>query len=147
VLSQNTDSPAVIQTAEEKGVYAFGWDSDMSRYGPKAHLVASTLNWSKYYTEAVKQVLDGTWKPAETLWGISEGMVVLTALSPAVPAATAKIFEEKKQAINSGKLLPFAGPILGQDGTVKVAAGTSMPMKELMSLNYYVKGVEGSIPK
>jgi simple sugar transport system substrate-binding protein len=147
VLSQNTDSPAVIQTAEEKGVYAFGWDSDMSKYGPKAHLVASTLNWSKYYTEAVKQVLDGTWKPAETLWGISEGMVVLTALSPAVPAATAKIFEEKKQAIASGKLLPFAGPILGQDGAVKVAAGAVMPMKELMSLNYYVKGVEGSIPK
>lgn len=147
VFSQNTDSPAVIQTAEEKGVYAFGWDSDMSKFGPKAHLVASTLNWSRYYTEAVKEVLAGTWKPTDTLWGMKEGMVVLTPLSPAVPPAVAKIFDEKKQAIISGKLLPFAGPIVDQAGVVKVAAGSVMPLKELLSLNYYVQGVEGSIPK
>jgi simple sugar transport system substrate-binding protein len=147
VLSQNTDSPAVIQTAEEKGVYAFGWDSDMSKFGPKAHLVASTLNWSRYYTDTVKDVLAGKWKPATTLWGMKEGMVVLTPLSPAVPAAVAKVFEEKKQAIISGKLVPFTGPIVDQAGVVKVAAGAMMPMGELMSLNYYVQGVEGSIPK
>lgn len=147
VLSQNTDSPAVIQTAEEKGVYAFGWDSDMSKFGPKAHLVASTLNWSRYYTDTVKSVLAGTWKPATTLWGMKEGMVVLTPLSPSVPAAVAKVFEEKKQAIISGKLVPFTGPIVDQAGVVKVAAGAMMPMNELMSLNYYVQGVEGSIPK
>lgn len=147
VLSQNTDSPAVIQTAEEKGVYAFGWDSDMSKFGPKAQLVASTLNWSRYYTDTVKAVLAGTWKPAETLWGMKEGMVVLTPLSPSVPAAVAKVFEEKKQAIISGKLVPFTGPIVDQAGVVRVAAGAMMPMKDLMSLNYYVQGVEGSIPK
>jgi simple sugar transport system substrate-binding protein len=147
VLSQNTDSPAVIQTAEEKGVYAFGWDSDMSKFGPKAHLVASTLNWSRYYTDTVKEVLAGTWKPTQTLWGMKEGMVVLTPLSPSVPAAVAKIFEEKKQAIISGKLVPFTGPIVDQAGVVKVAAGAMMPMGELMSLNYYVQGVEGTIPK
>lgn len=147
VLSQNTDSPAVIQTAEEKGVYAFGWDSDMSKFGPKAHLVASTLNWSRYYTDEVKQVLAGTWKPTDTLWGMKEGMVVLTPLSPAVPAAVAKVFEEKKQAIISGKLVPFSGPIVDQAGVVKVAAGSVMPLKDLLSLNYYVQGVEGSIPK
>lgn len=147
VLSQNTDSPAVIQTAEEKGVYAFGWDSDMSKFGPKAHLVASTLNWSRYYTDTVKEVLAGKWKPASTLWGMKEGMVVLTALSPSVPAAVAKVFDEKKQAIISGKLVPFTGPIVDQAGVVKVAAGAMMPMSELMSLNYYVQGVEGSIPK
>jgi simple sugar transport system substrate-binding protein len=147
VLSQNTDSPAVIQTAEEKGVYAFGWDSDMSKFGPKAHLVASTLNWSRYYTDTVKEVLAGTWKPSQTLWGMKEGMVVLTPLSPSVPAAVAKIFEEKKQAIISGKLVPFTGPIVDQAGVVKVVAGAMMPMGELMSLNYYVQGVEGTIPK
>ncbi|MCP9761298.1 BMP family ABC transporter substrate-binding protein, partial [Aquitalea sp. S1-19] len=28
VLAQNTDSPAVVQTAQEKGKYAMGWDTD-----------------------------------------------------------------------------------------------------------------------
>lgn len=147
VLSQNTDSPAVVQTAEEKGVYAFGWDSDMAKYGPKAQLTASTLNWSRYYTDAVKEVLAGTWKPTDTLWGMKEGMVVLAPLSSAVPPAVAKLFNEKKQEIIDGKLVLFSGPIKDQAGVVKVAAGTVMPPKELMSLNYYVQGVEGSIPK
>ena len=147
VLSQNTDSPAVIQTAQEKGMYAFGWDSDMSKFGPKAQLVASTLNWGPYYTQAVKTVLTGSWKPTDTLWGIKEGTVVLTALNPVVPPAVAKLFNAKKQAIVDGKLVMFAGPVKDQSGTIRVAAGSVMPMKDLMSINYYVQGVEGAIPR
>jgi len=71
----------------------------------------------------------------------------MTPLSPAVPAAVAKVFNEKKQEIISGKLVMFAGPIVDQAGVVKVATGKVMPMKDLMPLNYYVQGVEGSIPK
>ncbi len=147
VLAQNTDSPAVVQTAEEKGVYAFGWDSDMSKYGPKAQLTASTLNWSKYYTMEVKKVLDGTWKPESTLWGIKEGMVVLTPLHSNVPADVAELFKTKEQEIIDGKLVPFTGPVVDQSGKVVVAEGKPMPMDQLMSMNFYVKGVEGSIPK
>ena len=33
VLFQNTDSPAVLKTAQDKGKRAFGWDSDMTAYG------------------------------------------------------------------------------------------------------------------
>jgi simple sugar transport system substrate-binding protein len=147
VLSQNTDSPAVIQTAQEKGVYAFGWDSDMAKFGPKAQLAASTLNWGPYYTQAVKAVIAGNWKPTDTLWGLKEGMVVLTPLNPVVPPAVARLFNEKKQAIADGKLPMFAGPIKDQAGTIRVAAGQIMPLKDLMSINYYVQGVEGSIPR
>ena len=46
VLMQNTDSAAVVQTAEEIGVLAFGWDSDMSKFGPKAHVAASSIDWN-----------------------------------------------------------------------------------------------------
>ena len=46
VLMQNTDSAAVLQTAEKMGKFAFGWDSDMRAYGPKAHLASSIVNWA-----------------------------------------------------------------------------------------------------
>ncbi|HKW83524.1 MAG TPA: BMP family ABC transporter substrate-binding protein, partial [Burkholderiaceae bacterium] len=62
VLMQNTDSPAVLQTAEKAGKYAFGWDSDMTAYGPNAHLGSSQINWGPYYIKATRDVLDGTWK-------------------------------------------------------------------------------------
>ena len=148
VLSQNTDSPAAVQVAQEKGKYAFGWDSDMSKYGPKAHLTANTENWSLYYIQVAKEALAG--KPVggrKTLWGLKEGAVVLTPLNPAVPADVAKLFEEKKQAIAAGTLMPFAGPIKDNAGAAKVPAGKSMTIDELMAFSWYVEGVASSIPK
>ncbi|MDP2988175.1 BMP family ABC transporter substrate-binding protein, partial [Hydrogenophaga sp.] len=54
VLFQNTDSSAVLQTAEKLGKRAFGWDSDMTAYGPKAHLGSAIINWAPYYIKATK---------------------------------------------------------------------------------------------
>ena len=147
VLNQNTDSPATLQVAQEKGVYAFGWDSDMSKFAPKAHLTASTNNWGDFYTETARSVIAGTWKTGEFRGGLKEGMVKMSPLNPVVPPDAAKVFEEKKAAIASGKFHPFQGPLKDQSGAIKVAAGAVLPLKELLSMNYYVQGVEGSIPK
>ena len=39
IIVQHTDSPAAMQIAQARGVYAFGQASDTSRFGPDAHLV------------------------------------------------------------------------------------------------------------
>ncbi|WP_416200136.1 BMP family ABC transporter substrate-binding protein [Undibacterium sp. 5I1] len=147
MLAQNTDSPAVVQVAEEKGVHAFGWDTDMAKYGPKAQLTANKENWGVYYSQEVKRELAGTWKPEQTFWGIKENLVVLSPLNASVPADVAKLFNEKKQAIVDGKLLPFGGPLKDNTGKVKVAANAELPMGELLGINWLVEGVEGSLPK
>jgi basic membrane protein A len=147
VMCQNTDSPATVQVAQEKGVYAFGWDTDMQRFAPKAHLSANTNNWGVYYIEAAKRELAGKWKPEDTKWGLKENLVIMSPLNPVIPADVAKIYEEKKKAITAGTFVPFQGPIKDQSGAVKVAAGAAMPMGEVMGINWYVQGVEGSIPK
>lgn len=148
VLSQNTDSPAAVQVAQEKGKYAFGWDSDMSKYGPQAQLTANTQDWSIYYLDVVKKALAGTWTGNRlTRWGLKEKVIVLSKLSPAVPANVAKLFEQKKQAIASGSLVPFSGPLKDNTGTLKVPAGKAMTVAELTAFNWYVEGVSGSIPK
>ena len=148
ILSQNTDSPAAVQVAEEKGKYAFGWDSDMSKYGPKAHLTANTQDWSIYYTDMARQALAGTWRGGRiTRWGLKEKAIVLSKLNPAVPPDVAKLFEEKKQAIATDKLIPFAGPLKDNTGAVKVPAGKAMTDNELVAFNWYVEGVASTVPK
>jgi simple sugar transport system substrate-binding protein len=147
VLTQNTDSPATLQVAQEKGKYAFGWDSDMARFAPKAHLTASTNYWGDFYTRTAQAVMAGTWKTAEVRGGLMEGMVRMSPLNAAVPADVAKLFEEKKAAIISGKIKPFQGPLKDQSGAVKVAAGAQMADKDVHAMNFYVQGVEGTIPK
>jgi simple sugar transport system substrate-binding protein len=148
VLGQNTDSPAVVQVAEARGVHAFGWDSDMSKYGPTAQLTANTENWADYYIDEVRKVMAGTWTGGRRIaYGLKENMVVLTPLNKSVPPDLARLLEEKKRAIIDGSLLPFAGPLKDNTGAVKLAAGTALTRDQLLAINWYVDGVDGSIPK
>lgn len=147
VLYQNTDSPAVIQVTQEKGLYAFGQDSDMSKYGPKSQLSANTVNWGVYYKKKVGDALAGKWKPEDTKWGMHEGMIELSPLNAAIPGDVAKLFETKKKAIYDGTIHTFGGPLKDNQGNVKVAAGQVLPEKDLWSLTWYAEGVEGSVPK
>ena len=146
VLYQNTDSPAVVQLAQSKGLYAFGQDSDMTRFGPKAHLTANTVNWGVYYRLKVKQALEGKWKAEDTKWGMKEGMIELAALNPAIPPDALKLFNEKKAAILAGSFHPFQGPVKDQAGKVKVAAGQVISDAELWGMKWYIEGVEGALP-
>jgi basic membrane protein A and related proteins len=148
ILCQNTDSPAVVQVAEEKGIHAFGWDSDMSKYGPHAQLTANTENWGVYYIDEAHKLLDGSWSGGrQTRWGLKEGVVVLTPLNPAVPADVARVFEAAKQAIIDGTLVPFAGPLKDNKGILKVAAHSAVSIDDLMSINWFVEGVDASLPQ
>jgi simple sugar transport system substrate-binding protein len=147
VLTQNTDSPATLQVAQEKGKYAFGWDSDMAKFAPKAHLTATTNAWGDFYTRTAQAVLAGTWKSGEVRGGLKEGMVKMSPLNAAVPADTAKLFETKKAALITGQIKPFQGPLKDQSGAVKVAKGSEMSRADLKGMNWYVQGVEGTIPK
>ena len=148
VLAQNTDSPAIVQTAEQRGVHAFGWDSDMSKYGPNAQLTANTENWAGYYIDEVRKVIAGTWTGGRQIAsGIKENMVALTPLNKSVSAEVSRLFEEKKRDIVDGKLVPFTGPLNDNMGVVKLAAGSALTHEQLMAINWYVEGIDGSIPK
>ena len=147
VLCQNTDSPAIVQAAEQHGVHAFGWDSDMLKYGPHAQLTANTENWADYYIDEARQAMAGTWTGGRQVAnGLKENMVVLTPLNKSVPPNVAQLFEEKKRAIIDGKLVLFSGPLKDNTGAVKLAAGSTLTHEQLMAINWYVEGIDGTIP-
>lgn len=148
VLLQNTDSSATLRTASEKHVHAFGWDSDMKKFGPDAHLGSVVANWGVYYTAAIQQVLEGKWKPTPVWWGIPQRAVALEDLNTSViPSNAQQALAAKRDQIASGKWDVFTGPIKDQSGAVKVPAGKTLADAELQRLNWYVEGVEGSLPK
>jgi simple sugar transport system substrate-binding protein len=147
VLIQNTDSPATVQAAEEKGIYAFGWDSDMSKFGPKAHLATASINWEPYYKKVVEDMLAGRWKTDDIWWGVKEDSIKMVALNAAVPTDVKTLLDETTNAIKAGKRHPFQGPIVDQSGKEIIATGKVLEGKALKAINFYVKGVDGSIPK
>ncbi|MEW6694436.1 MAG: BMP family ABC transporter substrate-binding protein [Pseudomonadota bacterium] len=146
VLLQNTDSTAVLQTAEKNGKYAFGWDSDMSSFGPKAHLASAVVNWGPYYVQAVQEVLDGTWQTKRTVWGVKEGLNDLIKIADVVPEAAKKKVEEVKAGLKSGEFEVFTGPIVDNTGKEVLAKGVKADQDWKDKVNFFVKGVEGKIP-
>jgi len=147
ILFQNTDSPAVLKTAQEKGKRAFGWDSDMTAYGPKAHLASSVINWGPYYIKATKDALDGTWKGGTgSWWGVKEGAIDIVSIAEDVPAETKAKIDEIKAGLKAGTFSIWKGPLLGQDGKEILAKDAVADDKFLGGVNFYVKGVEGKVP-
>jgi len=146
VLMQNTDSAAVVQTAQEKGVYALGWDSDMSKFGEKAHLAASMNKWGVYYTKVVDDVLNNKWKPETVWWGLKEGMIDLGAYSAAVPEDVKALVESRKKGIIDGSAPIWKGPIKDNTGKEVLPADKVADDGFLHGIKFYVDGVEGKIP-
>ena len=146
VLFQNTDSPAVLKTAQEKGKRAFGWDSDMTAYGPKAHLGSAIINWGPYYIKATKEALEGKWATEQNWWGVKEGAIDIVSIAEDVPAETKARVEEVKKGLADGTYSIWKGPIKDNTGKEQIAKDTVADDKFLGGLNFYVKGVEGKIP-
>ena len=146
VLMQNTDSPAVLKTAEEKGKRAFGWDSDMTAYGPKAHLGSAVINWGPYYKKAVKDALEGTWATGGVWWGHKEGAIDMVSIAEDVPAETKAKIDTIKAGLKDGSFSIWKGPIMGQDGKEVLAKDVVADDKFLGGVKFYVKGVEGKLP-
>ena len=146
ILFQNTDSPAVLKTAEAKGKRAFGWDSDMTAYGPKAHLASAVINWGPYYIKTTQEVLDGKWATGSSWWGVKEGAIDLVSIAEDVPAATKTKIEEVKNGLKDGSFAIWKGPIMDNTGKEQIAKDAVADDKFLGGLNFYVKGVEGKIP-
>ena len=146
VLFQNTDSPAVLKTAESMGKRAFGWDSDMTAYGPKAHLGSAIIDWAPYYIKTVGEVLDGKWTTGQSWWGVKEGAIDLVSLAADVPEDARKKLDEVRAGLKAGTYQIWKGPIIDNTGKEVLAADAVADDKFLGAITYYVKGVEGKVP-
>ena len=146
VLFQNTDSPAVLKTAQDKGKRAFGWDSDMTAYGPKAHLASAVINWTPYYIKATKDALEGTWTTGGVWWGVKEGAIDLVSIAEDVPAETKAKVDEVKAGLKAGTFSIWKGPLLDNTGKTILKDGEVADDKFLSGVHFYVKGVEGKVP-
>ncbi|MEO0995461.1 MAG: BMP family ABC transporter substrate-binding protein [Pseudomonadota bacterium] len=142
IITQHTDSPAALQAAEQRGLMAFGQAWDMASFAPKAHLTAIKDNWGPYYVDRVQAVMDGTWASQSTWWGMKEGAVEITPYNERVPADVVAAAEAVKAQILENTNSVFAGPLTDVDGTVRVAEGEMMDDGALLTMDWYVAGVQ-----
>ena len=146
VMYQNTNSPAVLKTAEERGARAFGKDGDMSSFAPKAHLGSAVIDWTPYYSKVVDDTLAGQWKGGAFWWGVKEGAIDLRKIADDVPQEIKDRVEKARAGLKDGSFAVWTGPIKDNTGKELLAAGQVADLKFLTGINFYVAGVEGKVP-
>ena len=146
VLAQHQDSPEIGELAQSRGKLWVGYDSDMRRFAPKAFLTAPVWNWGPYYVRRTNAALAGTWKPGVYYGSMRDGMIGLSPPSSLVSAPTKGLVRARAAAIRRGAFNPLSGPIKDQSGAIRVPAGQVMALKDALSWQWLVEGVEGAIP-
>ncbi|WP_017653441.1 BMP family ABC transporter substrate-binding protein [Fortiea contorta] len=147
VLTQHTDSSAPVQLAQEKRIYAFGYNHDLSKFAPTAHLTSVMSKWGKFYTDTALAVINNTWKSRATWDGIGKGMVDISPMNQIIPTDVQQLVNTKRQEFIQGVAHPFSGPVKDQQGVVRVPKGKMLGDAEQLVMNWYVEGVEGAIPQ
>lgn len=146
VLANHSGSPAVPQTAQQRGVKVIGYQSDMIRFAPDAQLAAVTADWSGYYARVAQAVMAGTWK-AQPVWGgMKDGMVRLSAVHGSVPADLKRELAAREKALVAGTDGPFIGRLVDQEGRVRQERG-AMGDDAIAKMDWFVQGVMGNLPR
>ncbi|MCM1064764.1 MAG: BMP family ABC transporter substrate-binding protein [Eubacterium sp.] len=118
------------------------------------NLAMTTWHWGKLYEKIIRIVLNGTWKEDAAAgsratsywWGISAGVVDLIC-SQDLPRDTRRLVDLLRNNICSDTLIPFSGDLCAQDGTVMNTADQVIPPQDIITMDWLLDNVVGSIPK
>ncbi|MNR37562.1 Purine-binding protein precursor [compost metagenome] len=125
---------------------AFGTDSDMSAYAPKAHLASAEINWLPYYKKITQDTLAGTWSTGQDWWGVKEGAMDLVSIADDVPQDLKDKVNAAKAGLKDGTFHIWKGPLKDNAGKELLAEGSNGDHAFLSGINFYVAGVDGSVP-
>lgn len=147
LIRQMADTPDSTLAACNAGKPAIGYGADASKYGGSCALVSTIWNWGPYYVQTVQSVLDGTWKAREYFGGFEDGVIALSEFHASVPQEVRRRVLAEKAKMEKGKDNSFAGPITDQSGKIVIPAGKKATDQDLLTMQWFVQGVSGSIPK
>ncbi len=146
VLAHELNSPAVASVAEDRGLNIIGYSSDRSEVAPNAWLGSFTFEWGGYYIDQIRAMMDGTWEPALTYGGLADGMIGNAPYGPDVTDEMLALVEQRRAEILDGTFDYFAGPLVDNEGTTRVAEGETIPWEErTVCCLWLIEGIEGSI--
>lgn len=142
VLYGIMDDPAYLKVAEERGVWAAMWNTDMRKYGPHAYISSVLLNWNDFYIKEIQDYMNGTWKGDRIVYlplgqGVDRdawGENVPLDIQQKVDAVRLKMIKENYN--------PFVGPITDAKGVIRIPAGQTMSIDDIrFNWDWAVQGV------
>ncbi len=146
VITMHVDSPAtVLSTAESRGAYSIGFQSlAAQQFAPENWITGTGYTLGDTLTWLASGVMDGTWEPIFLRCGIADGCMAIAPYGSKVPQEVQDAVDEARIGIEEGTIVVFTGPVVDQDGNVKVAEGEVLTPDLMGSVDWFVEGVTGS---
>lgn len=142
VIAQHQDTAQPQIAAQEAGKWGVGYNSDMYKEAPKAVLTSVIWNWDVYYTQAIKSIIDGTWKAENYFGTMKEGLVDVTELSENCVEGTKEKVEAAKKMIVDEDYRVFSGELKDNAGNVVCNEGEFLDDAYIAGeINWYLDNV------
>jgi basic membrane lipoprotein Med (substrate-binding protein (PBP1-ABC) superfamily) len=134
----------VIEIAANRGVHAFGCNSDPVELDPETWLSSCTMKWGGWIKQ-IKKAVEGNYETVEVIGSFNEQLMDLGRFGNTVTKEIADKVYAVRQDIIDGKLHVFEGPVYAQDGSEIFPAGYKPTPEEINMVSVLVKGINGSL--
>lgn len=148
VIAQHQDTAGPQIAAQDAGKYGIGYNSDMQTFAPNATLTSAIWNWEVYYEDAIKSAMDGTFASSVYFDGLDSDVVEMAPINSTLVSDSAiqEAVDEAQEKIAGGYNI-FTGPIKDNEGNVVIEEGSEASDEDLLSMMYFVEGVDGVVPQ
>lgn len=146
VIAQHQDTTEPAKAAIERGAYAIGYNADFGKIIDSDHVLVSPMwNWGNYMIPEIQAALDGTWKSQSYWGGLDDDMIKLSPISDLVPADFQKEVMDIQTEMAADTFDVFWGKLMDNEGTVRQMDGEKMSDSDMLSMQWFVDGVIGSV--
>jgi basic membrane protein A and related proteins len=146
IVGQHQDTPSALQASAEVGKFGVGSESNMQRFAPIAYLTGTIWDWRQIDAGIVQGLMNGQFKSEDYYGGLVDKVVSLGPFNQQVPEDVRALVEQRQKAIVAGTFEIFKGPLRDQAGMVRVPAGKTMTLQEILGFNWLLQGIEGQAP-
>lgn len=134
------DEPSFLQVANDAGVWAAAWNTDVREFGPEVYVNTLQLDFGPYYVEQAQAALAGAWlaKTEPDLLPLDLG-----DWGDAVPEDVRAAVDALRPQLLDESLNPYTGPIVDNKGTERLAEGETLDAQQAYLIDWAVEGVSG----
>ncbi len=143
----NESMPMPGSTSREYGVYK-----------GDTHYAMAMWNWGVFYEKVIQNILSGTWKlvadsttpnqkPINFWLGMDTGIVDVMYSNRNMSTPAKQLINSVRKSIIRNEFNIFEGPIHDQEGLLKIEAGEKATYDQIITMDWFVKGIQGEMPK
>lgn len=153
-IISHQESADLSSKLQNSGIYLIDKEGDNRIHN---YLATPIWNWGEFYEKMVRNIMTGAYSRITNLisqsdkainywWGMDSEVVDIISSTSALPRETTQAMNFMKDMIIRGVYHPFTGPLYDNKGNLKLKEGSILQPEDILTMDWFVEGVLGSIP-